>query len=355
MDTWDFQWVTSWDMVMHPDFLAQWSDYFKNAHAPTVFSHPKMAKAWIETYRNIRNMEPLFCIAHGKGTTVYYPLVVWKRNWKHLYQKTIVPVGYSDFDYNEPLVVGDRDHFDMGFFLEELVHCFQRENIRYDAIHLSGITQVFSTAAFSRSSGEICPYLHLDKELQTEVFLKSFKAKLLRNIRRSERRLGEKGILEHKVLGNERELINELEKALEHHQKRWPKAYKAPHLHVNLVLAAHSEGLLYFSALRLNGKSIGWILAFRDASVFYGYLMAFDNQFFTYSPNKIMLLESVKWAKESQLETFDFLRGDEAYKDKWTNDSKQVFVYSRKGRSAVSRCKNTIVDSINKIKVHLLS
>ena len=74
-----------------------------------VFFHPALCMAWLETYRPIRKLEPLFCIGDSNHNHFFLPLVLWRKNWKNAFQKVIVPVGYSDFDYHEPYCIGNSD------------------------------------------------------------------------------------------------------------------------------------------------------------------------------------------------------------------------------------------------------
>ena len=79
-----FEWVETWEDVCSPLFVEQWKRWVETADNSHVFSHPELALAWIATYRSLWNMSPRFLIARSEGMEVFFPLVVWTRNAKHL-------------------------------------------------------------------------------------------------------------------------------------------------------------------------------------------------------------------------------------------------------------------------------
>ena len=102
---WKFEWITTWDEVWSPDFVEQWQSWVKDSASAHVFFHPALVKAWVETYTALRDIQPRFLIAQvGSDCTVFMPLILMKSNWKDIWQRSMLPVGYSEFDYHDPIM-----------------------------------------------------------------------------------------------------------------------------------------------------------------------------------------------------------------------------------------------------------
>jgi len=72
-----------------------------------VFFEPSMVRAWYETYRNRRRIEPRFLIFRPNSEcTVFYPLVLDRGRWKDVWLRVIEPVGHNGFDYQDPILSG---------------------------------------------------------------------------------------------------------------------------------------------------------------------------------------------------------------------------------------------------------
>ena len=115
----EYRWITTWDEIWSDAFVSQWLDWMDKSENAHVFFHPSLVKAWVNTYLPIRDIQPLFCVVSDKNTVVFLPLVLWKKNWKNAFLNTIVPVGYSDYDYHTPILVGNSVEFEWSEFLGE--------------------------------------------------------------------------------------------------------------------------------------------------------------------------------------------------------------------------------------------
>jgi len=135
--TWKFEWITNWETISSEAFQQKWLNWYNQAENSHIFFHPALGMAWNETYRPIRNIEPLFCMATEGGTTIFFPLIIWKRNWKNAFQLLIVPLGHSDFDYHDPLVNGQKTVFLDGFYDDLLIEI--KKNKSFDKFEINGI------------------------------------------------------------------------------------------------------------------------------------------------------------------------------------------------------------------------
>ena len=83
----NFEWITDWDTIYSQEFQEQWLKWHETAVNSHVFFHPGLCMAWLETYKAFRNLKPLFCIAKYEHTTVFLPLVLWKKIGKMHFKK----------------------------------------------------------------------------------------------------------------------------------------------------------------------------------------------------------------------------------------------------------------------------
>lgn len=101
---WTFRWLTSWDEVANPVFLAEWHGWMDRDPGAHVFFHPALVRAWTETYSVLRCVVPRFVVAEREGLTVFLPLVLDRGGWKDAWLKVLQPVGPNEYDYHDPIV-----------------------------------------------------------------------------------------------------------------------------------------------------------------------------------------------------------------------------------------------------------
>jgi CelD/BcsL family acetyltransferase involved in cellulose biosynthesis len=315
----------------------------ENAH---VFFHPAMVKAWVETYMPLRDIQPMFCIATQGDTTIFLPLVLWQKNWKNAFVRTIVPVGYSDFDYHNPIAMGDVSSFvwnEFWRYLDSEVQSYWQGE--YDLIDIDGIKKPFIGNTQHWSLSDECPYIDLKQYNSYESFLVYFKSKQRNDIQRQIRRLEEEGTFKFEVLGSERklEILALLPTLLHHHSLRWPNAYKAPNYHYNLLSNALDNGLLHFSQITIDGQAICWNISFIYKKTYYFYMPIYVEKYANFSPGKLNMFLCIADMISKHYETFDLLRGAEEYKNKLPVQDAAVFQYLEKNNRFISRIKETLL------------
>ena len=317
---------------------------FNSSDAPYVFSHPAMLRAWWDTYVPLRRMKPVFVTGRSAdGNEFVFPLLLWNRNWKNAFQHVLVPIGYSDFDYHDPLFRQIPAGDDKVRFWSELT-AFINDNVTFDRLDLDGISDNMSLKSDHWSVNEICPMLRLDGIDSEDDLMKFFKTSLRGDIRRQIRRLSETGDLQL-VEYSDFESIPPATFRLfmQQHSLRWPNAYKAPHFHENLLKYGLKEKCVHFSVLKAGDNEVAWHLGFEHKGRFYYYMPAGHQDYLKFSPAKIHLFFLVRRAVENGLEIFDHLRGEENYKDGWSNDSQYVNTYTSDSNSTASIVKRNLL------------
>jgi CelD/BcsL family acetyltransferase involved in cellulose biosynthesis len=346
---WKFHWLTRWTEIWDEGFVLQWQTWLAESPTAHVFFHPALVKAWVETYLPLRDIRPCFLIAESDANMVFLPMVLWRRNWKNAFQRLLVPVGYSDYDYNDPIIsyadgatAFDSESFWV-YFNEELSTACP---FNYDRILLDGIRSGFSGKGNRWTERETCTWTDLTPFQSPEVYLPSLKSSLRGDLRRQERRMQETGEINYLVFEESmgQKALKELIPFLNAHSRRWPEAYKAPRFHEHLIIQGMEAGILHFSVLRIGGDAVAWHLGFIYRDRFYYYLPAQKEEFDRLSPGKVLLLRCVEDAIARGLTVFDHLRGEENYKAGWTDKTETLWSLQLDGNHPTSRIRNVVVD-----------
>ena len=80
-----------------------------------------------------------------------------------------------------------------------------------------------------------------------------------------------------------------------------------------------------FGVLELDGKPLAWDLGFEVNGKFLLYQHTFDLDAWHYTPGEVLLWNELKYARDHVSREFDFGRGDELYKDRFANYSREMF------------------------------
>lgn len=319
-------------------------DFIKNSSNSHVFFQPSLIKAWLETYNPLRNLSPIFIKATFPNNEVFLPLVLWKKNWKNAFINSIIPVGYSDFDYHNPIFLNKPSKDEINSFWTDL-YTFLKSNFKFDNITIEGITDNFISFDLSWEKGEICPSLDLKNFDSEEDLLKFLSTSLRGDIRRQMRRLNEIGELKLYSFNSWEDIPKKtFEEFMKQHSQKWPNAYKAPHFHENLLKEGLKSGIVDFSVLKSGEKEIAWHLGFKYKNRYYYYMPAGNAEFSKFSPVKVHLFLLINKAIESGFDVFDHLRGEENYKSGWSNNSQYVNIFRFESLRYSSKIKKKLLD-----------
>ena len=341
---WKFDIIKEWDKVWSEEHLHAWNELLNQSPTSHVFFHPIVAKIWVDTYMPLRNLTPIFIWGEStNGNRAFLPLVLWRKDWKGAFLHSIIPVGYSDYDYHDPLFVNSPDDDELVAYWEELIS--QLQIYRADEVLLSGFRDRCVVSNDSWKQGEICPSLDLTKIDSEEALMTFFGTKLRGDIRRQIRRLGEMGTLRFVEYASVKDMPDGLfEQFMEAHRLKWPHAYKAPHFHERLVAACGLNGPIHFSAMMIDDTPIAWHMGFEWQGVYYYYMPAGNPDYLKQSPVKIHLYHLILRAIEKGYTLYDHLRGDETYKSGWSDGLQYVNNKTIHSGSVPSKIKHGILN-----------
>ena len=347
---WKFHWLTRWEEIWDESFVRQWQTWLDASPSAHVFFHPALVKAWVETYMPLRDVRPYFLVAESAAHTLFLPLVLWRRNWKNAFQRLLIPVGYSDYDYHDPILVGNtqEDLAVLDSFWTDFMIALQDSNwpARFDSINLNGIRDTFAGTGKNWTADESFSWLDLRNFRSPDDFVPSLKRQMRADLRRYERRINEVGALQYRIFScnMEEEALNELTSFIAAHNRHWPNSFKAPHFHENIVKRSMGAGLLHFSTLQIGEKSAAWHMSFIFRDRYYFYLRAQEEIFDQLSPGKLLLVKCIEEAIGMRLSIYDFMRGDENYKASWTDKTETLWSFQLEGNNLTSRIRNAAAD-----------
>ena len=326
-DDWRFEWLTTWDEVWDPSFVSQWEGWMDASPDAHVFFHPALVRAWTETYRALRRIEPRFLIARrGEDCTAFFPLVLDRCGWKNAWLRVIRPVGYNEFDYHDPILHGDpsRETW-LGFWHALGEEIMAREDC--DVLSVPRAREPCTGQGEGLSATEGAPYILLARFRDFDDFLRGLGSKHRQDIRRKQRELEKLGALRIHIFRKD-ELAGAsraVERFLEAHRARWPNAYRPEGFLQRLVERCLPEGLLHLSVLESAGRPISWDMDFLHGRHLYCYVWAYEADMATYSPGKVHFANLIEAVMARGISHLYLGRGLEPYKLWWTKESVTLY------------------------------
>ncbi|MBN1346444.1 MAG: GNAT family N-acetyltransferase [Phycisphaerae bacterium] len=322
-DTWQFDWMTEWDEVWDPAFVGRWKTCGEHSPQANVFFEPAMVRAWVDTYRNLRDIRPRFLVAsRNPNRLVFLPLIHDRGRWKDAWHRSIAPVGHCEFDYHDPITCGSLDAREWGefwgAFRKEL---FARWRGTFDSVDLGRQRKPPQPEAPRVDSA---PVLDLSAYRSlSDVWAGKKHRHLRQNTRQAHRKLEGRGDVRLRGFAPSEvpPALDSLGRFAAEHAKRWPDAATPRRFHENLVRWCLPEGLLRPTELTVSGLPISWWICLQHRGRLVMYLHAWIQAWEDYSPGRVHLAEVMQWAIGEGISTVDFGRGLEPYKLEWTNEA----------------------------------
>lgn len=179
---------------------------------------------------------------------------------------------------------------------------------------------------FVETEQDICPTIALPDT--AEEYHKQLKKSFLQDLRRGDRRLREKGnltLVDHVAPHNGdwtqlKDQLSDLQSQRMRTKGEVP-LWKGPlgGFVKDVLKAANDADALRLTGLYLDGKLIAYELCFLHRTTIFAWSRAFDEEYRNTGPGKIALLHLLETGIAQGYRVFDLLRGEEPYKELWTN------------------------------------
>ena len=321
-----FEWITTWQDVWNDSFLSLWRNWMSNSPNANVFFEPSVVRAWFDTYASLRNIEPRFLVARLEDECiVFLPLIYDRGGWKDAWQRSIVPVGFSEFDYHDPIVSGNFQNRGMEIFWNELQPAIKDQWARmYESFQIPRLRFPPDNISSNSSFRDEVPWIDISQFNSVESFVSQKGLRHRREeVHRRIRKLEEHGSLSHVVYdrSGSTEAKEFLSQFMNAHSRRWPNASTPYSFYANLYSNCLDEKLLVMSSLRLNMEPISWRLLFVYRDTLLIYVQAFLPDYASFSPGSVHFAYVLDWAMKKGLKRVILGRGKEKWKTEWTRES----------------------------------
>jgi len=175
----------------------------------------------------------------------------------------------------------------------------------------------------SRADREASPYLKINGEWQT--YLNSRSRNLRNDTRRRKNRLTDFGNPSIKLLKSREEILATLDKVIQIGIQNPLKRHLFMHPAVKpflteILLLFHDKGWLRFWVMESESRLMSYIIGFVYKKIFYYWNLGYDPEFSACSPGRLLLINVLKHCFNEQILEFDFMRGEERYKEHWATD-----------------------------------
>ena len=183
----------------------------------------------------------------------------------------------------------------------------------------------------STTRTDACPFIDLSS-YSWESYIASLGPSYRPTFRRTLRLAQSAHKLEFTRVQTEEERRDAMATLLTLHDRRWQarggsNAFHTPGLrsfHEELSQRALQRGWLRLFVLSLDGTPAAVLYGFRYGRVFYYYQSGFDPAHARHSVGTLAMALSIRSAMEEGAHEFDFLHGEESYKQRWARDTRPI-------------------------------
>jgi CelD/BcsL family acetyltransferase involved in cellulose biosynthesis len=317
----------------------------------TVFSTWEWMTTWWKHFG--RNKELFLLIAEENGALIGAAPFAYSNLKSHGFPiRKIEFIGTPKSDYNN-FVTSRNSETCIRLFLE---YAFQFYQKRLDSIELDDVTEPSTLMVVQRTKGHLqtvsnrslheCFYITLPDSY--ESLYSQLEYKFRQNLRRSMRNLEKTGKVEFADYSGTNENAVGMQVLFDLHQRRWTNkgdtgAFAEPAVRAfNLDIADQFAqlGWLSLHSLNVNRVPVASAYGFKYNSKFYYYLHGINPDYHRFSVGNLLVVNLLKECIENQFTEFDFLRGDETYKGRWTSSSRKNYNITITKRNFGLREKN---------------
>jgi CelD/BcsL family acetyltransferase involved in cellulose biosynthesis len=343
----------------------EWEQLRLASAEPSFFLNWQWQQAWWNSFRLNRN---LFVLAFRSGRELVgvLPLFLEKKmHWSGLIFRELSFLGTEKVssDHLGPLCRPGFERAMVQGFMNFLdLHSNEWDIVRFrdfaDTCTFNGMLQAEAkvreyAVMFDRT--EICPYLTLPGG--ADLFYESLSSNMRYNLRRRTRQLQQLGY-GLKISDQWQDAEAAFHELVRLHNARWqrdslpgnfinPNVLKFHH-ELYRLHAAYWKPCFFFLSDRV--KNIAVLYAFLHQDQLIYYQAGYDPAFVKYSPGMTLMAMVIEFAIEHNLKEFDFLRGGEVYKWKWTTEYRRTVSYSILKRNVRCGLRVMIEQNLNEAK-----
>ncbi len=195
--------------------------------------------------------------------------------------------------------------------------------------HIVGVLDARKAGYFITDEKE-CPYITLPGSY--ESYLKGLSKQFRYNLARREKALQTRFGASFSVYDGSEDIDKVIDRLFELHEKRmgktgWNSDFLRKNLkpfHMDAARAFHENGALRIYSMKIGGETVAMLYGFRYNDKFFYYQAGMNPDYEKQSVGTILMANCIRDCIAKGLKEFDFLRGTEAYKYKWTGTSRKT-------------------------------
>lgn len=320
---------------------AEWDALVEESSSPSIFMTWDYVSTWWETCRDQQSLRILLARNEHDRLVGIAPLMIGTGDTlarRAVRQLSLIGAARHPISQLMDLIVRPQDRHEVAraftrYILEDL-------SAEWDILHLPFIeqTSVLMRDVLPRAIEHGCTWRHNGYEpgpfARLEGSWDDYLAARSRNWRSSLRgayaRLGKAGKVELLQLGRDIDLDAALEAFIWLHDQRWGEASlalptpAAREFLRQLAAKLAAKERLVIILMRIDGAWAAGVLDFIYRDTLFGFQGGWDPAYAHLSVGNVILAEEFKWCFERKLATFDFMGGEEPYKQRWMTDMREL-------------------------------
>ncbi|RMF54944.1 MAG: GNAT family N-acetyltransferase [Calditrichaeota bacterium] len=248
---------------------------------------------------------------------------------------------YESSDYLEIITIDDQNPAHVTEILNWLISSHNIDILRlYNILEYRPILKYLQHLCDERKfeyhvyPHRICPFIPIKGDY--ESFLQSLSKSMRYNVRRHTRQLFQKFGAEFGWLQtqNEADVENGIKQLFELHERRfrsknWDTIFQnelrgAFHTKVSKLLS--KRGILRLFRLMVEGVPIAMMYSFEYQGELFFFQIGMDPAWEKQSAGQVLIGQVVRYCFDNGLNRFDFMRGGETYKFRWTDKARMIVV-----------------------------
>lgn len=306
----------------------EWNELLSKSKENNIFSTWEWIATWWKYFGKKRKLLILLAYDQKIKLIAAAPLMNTRYSLFDANIRKIEFVGGESSDYHNFLLT-EKEEDCIKLFVDYLETCKHE----WDCVELKDIPEtskysidiISKTVKNSRKKNcYVCPYIILPYNFAS--YYSNLTSKFRKNIRRTLRRLNEFGKVEFEVIKDPDSIAKAMSTFLKLYGARWRKHLDEPFIKFCLAGSKlfSQKNWVNLSFLKVNGNPIASHFGFEYKQRFYFSLIGRDPAYSRYGIGHILIKFLIEYCIQNGMREFDFLKGKEGYKWKWTSTHRKT-------------------------------
>ena len=316
----------------------EWNALVNRGESCSIFQKYGWIEAWWQAFKNEQLELFIVSVTRDQKLVGLAPLFLQGNREKG--NATLHFLGEAHADYLN-VIVDKETPFVLDLLLEKIIeykglwHRFylpEIPSLSPLALKLIQLSER-SNKEVKRGSTTPCPGIYLHNNEETRRLLNK------KSVKRHLSHLSQIGKVEVRHFETAEDIVPFLDPFFQQHVDRWsvtstPSLFLSQanrRFYTDLVASLCKERSIIFTVIQLKERPIAFHFGFVSGNSFIWYKPSFDLTLFNCSPGEVLLSELISMSFDRKCDEFDFTRGDEPFKIRFSNhtDYNETFIWYR--------------------------